>query len=492
MASLASIQSSDEIKPLQNRKKGRLVQAVIDQHKFFGAAVAISPLKNDPKYREILKTEFNAATAENCMKWGSLQKSKNEWDFVDADYFVDFCRENDIVVKGHTLVWHNQLPTFVSELSLGTNSGKTLLQYMEEHIRTTMHHFKGRVRSWDVLNEIISDDGLGLRDCIFTKHLGSENWGFVAKVYRWAHEVDPECLLFYNDYSISHINSKSNYAYQMIKYLLNEKVPVHGVGFQGHIHASHYNANSVYQNIKRFTDLGILVNFSEVDVRTRGISNSKSIRLKRQEVVYEELSQCLVNHQNFESFTLWGFTDLHSWVHGFFGEDEPLLWDKKYNKKPAYEGFLRGLKKPSSYYEENQKRVVQLNRHNIHSARHCVVSDAIYYVKKEGMVSFTLTDPSDAMKPITKINIKVATQLRGKYIELYGYENCGTKKLQLLSKMQLQDTGSYDIYEVQQFVTEKEFKIASNCHVHNGKEFSVFTLLFRHDDVGNFREIQFL
>ena len=91
---------------------------------------------------------------------------------------------------------------------------------MEEHIRTTMHHFKGRVRSWDVLNEIISDDGLGLRDCIFTKHLGSENWGFVAQVYRWAHEVDPECLLFYNDYSISHVNSKSNYAYQMIKYLL--------------------------------------------------------------------------------------------------------------------------------------------------------------------------------------------------------------------------------------------------------------------------------
>ena len=100
MASLTSTTlSPDEIKSSPECKKGRLVQAVIDQHKFFGAAIAIPPLKNDPKYREILKTEFNAATAENCMKWGSLQKSKNEWDFDDADYFVDFCLENDIVVK---------------------------------------------------------------------------------------------------------------------------------------------------------------------------------------------------------------------------------------------------------------------------------------------------------------------------------------------------------------------------------------------------------
>ena len=361
------------------------------------------------------------------MKWGSLQKSRNEWDFRDADYLVDFCCKNDIVVKGHALVWHNQLPAFVSELSLGTNSGKTLLKYIQEHIRTTMHHFKGRVRSWDVLNEIISDDGLRLRDCIFTKHIAIENWDFIAKVFRWAHEVDPECLLFYNDYSISHINSKSNYAYKMIKYLLDENVPVHGVGFQGHIHASHYNANSIHQNIKRFTELGILVNFSEVDVRTRGISDSKSIRLKRQELVYEELAQCLIKHKNFESFTLWGFTDLHSWVHGFFGEDEPLLWDKKYNKKPAYEGFLRGLQNPSSCHTEKIKLKLQLNRQNIHSARDCVVSDAIYYVKKEGMVSFILTDPSDAMTPITKIKIKVATELGGKQIELYGYENDGTK-----------------------------------------------------------------
>ena len=126
MASLTSTTlSPDEIKSSPECKKGRLVQAVIDQHKFFGAA--IPPLKNDPKYREILKTEFNAATAEKLHEMGIASEIKNEWDFDDADYFVDFCLENDIVVKGHALVWHNQLPTFVSELSLGTNSGKTLL-----------------------------------------------------------------------------------------------------------------------------------------------------------------------------------------------------------------------------------------------------------------------------------------------------------------------------------------------------------------------------
>ena len=131
----------------------KVIQA-LKKEKLFGAAVAMTPLRNDVKYRSILKEEFNAATAENCMKWGSLQINESEWDFNDADYFVNFCYENSIKVKGHALIWHNQMPSFLSNVS----DGEMLLYYMESHVRKAVSHFKGKVRSWDVLNEIVSDN----------------------------------------------------------------------------------------------------------------------------------------------------------------------------------------------------------------------------------------------------------------------------------------------------------------------------------------------
>jgi len=468
----------------------KVIQA-LEKEKLFGAAVAMTPLRNDVKYRSILKEEFNAATAENCMKWGSLQINESEWDFNDADYFVNFCCENSIKVKGHALIWHNQMPSFLSNVS----DGEMLLYYMESHVRKTVSHFKGKVRSWDVLNEIVSDNGKSLRDCIFTKYLG---WDFISKIFKWAHEEDPDCLLFYNDYDIGHMNNKSNFTYKMIKDLLDQNIPIHGVGFQGHIHASNYDISSIDENIKRFTDLGILVNFSEVDIRVRGISDNLNDRLERQKKVYYELAQCVFKYKKFESFTLWGFTDLHSWVHGFFGKDEPLLWDTNYQKKPAYFGFLQGILNASDgAITTNNSLHIALNRANIHSFKNCVVSDAIYYVKEQAVVGFKFIGHDNntifVSNTINRVNITVATEANNKMIELYGYRDIdGENKLQLLCNMQLKSTNSYDNYQVQQFATSRKFKISSGHNDENGERYSIFTLIFRDNDVGNFRAIEFV
>ena len=109
--------------------------------------------------------------------------------------------ENSIKVKGHAPIWHDPMPSFIN-----VSDGEMLLYYMESHVRKTVSHFKGKVRSWDVLNEVVSDNGNSLRDCIFTKYLG---WDFISKIFKWAHEEDPDCFLFYNDYDIGHMNNST-------------------------------------------------------------------------------------------------------------------------------------------------------------------------------------------------------------------------------------------------------------------------------------------
>eukprot|EP00943_MAST-04B_sp_MAST-4B-sp1_P005990 g5990.t1 len=429
------------------------------------------------------------------MKWGSLQISESKWNFDDADYFVQFCLKNGIKVKGHALVWHNQTPPFISKVS----NGEMLLYYMEAHVRKSVSHFKGKVRSWDVLNEIISDDGKSLRNCIFTKYLG---WDFISKIFHWAHEEDPNCLLFYNDYDIGHVNSKSNFAYKMIKDLLEQDVPIHGVGFQGHIHANHYNINSIDENIRRFIDLGIYVNFSEIDVRVRGVSDDADARLDKQKHVYREIAKCAFKYEKFESITMWGFTDLHSWVHGFFGPDEPLLWNKKYEKKPAYYGFLEGVagdvnseRGAISNNSPSGSIRILLNNRTIHASSNCMVSDAVYYVKKGGLVLFKMDSSYFSFyrgKFINRINLTVSTKLTNKTIELFGYTNRDDdcNQLELLCRMQLKTTNSYDNYQVQSFKPEKKFRITSNAK--DGKGYCIFSLIFRDNNVGNFQAIEFL
>ena len=304
---------SEEGSPGRNVVKGDLaclLAAIPPTEKggarLLGAAVAMGPLRSEQRYRDTLSREFNAATAENAMKWGSLQSKEGEWNFDDADYFIDFCEKNGLAVKGHALVWHNQYPAFLDTRSKEGMAAETLLGYMEAHIKTVVGRYKGRVRSWDVLNEVVGDDGRTLRKTMFTELVGEM---FIPLIFQWAHEADPDALLFYNDYSIDQVNPKSSYTFDMLKKLVDSGVPVHGVGLQGHLHVSAVNVESIVENIRRFSELGLLVNFSEVDVRICGMGEH---RLALQQNVCRQLFYNCFMQPRFEGFTFWGFTDKHS------------------------------------------------------------------------------------------------------------------------------------------------------------------------------------
>jgi endo-1,4-beta-xylanase len=311
-----------EVAPLRDAaaQAGRLV----------GAAVYSSALATDPTYAGAVGRHFNYLTAEYEMKWNPVQKTPGVYDFSGGDAIVAFAESRGVRVKGHALVWHQALPSWVESLS-----PPELRIAVEEHIRTVAGHYRRRVYAWDVVNEAIDDSQPGLRSTVFSRGLGPD---YVAELFRFARRADPEAELIYNDYGGEGLNRKSNDIYELVKDL-KQRGLVDGVGLQMHISAASFpSVADVRANIQRLADLGLQVNLSEMDVRVREVAGDPATKLQRQRQVYRDVVAACVAVTRCEAVTFWGFTDAHTWVDSAFGPDDPLLFDEQYRAKPAFFG----------------------------------------------------------------------------------------------------------------------------------------------------------
>ncbi|SCG35750.1 endo-1,4-beta-xylanase [Micromonospora coxensis] len=324
-----------------------------------GTAVDMDALADpaDPRYRELAASEFSSVTAENVMKWESLEPTRGSYDWGPADAFVDFARRNDQRVRGHVLVWHNQLPGWLtSGVADGSISREELRELLREHITTVVSRYRGRIWQWDVVNEAVSDpwdtpSTLHYKG-FWAQHLGP---GYIADAFRWARAADPKALLFYNDYNIEAFgsgdpaNDKTQFVYDMAKRLLAEGVPIDGVGSQGHLGTQYGNFDTfqVAAALKRFSALGLATAFTEVDVRSRltegvqaGDSEEINPRLQASASNFSVLLKACLADRHCLSYTVWGFSDRHSWVPGWF-DDPPeglaTLYDEQYRPKRAYQ-----------------------------------------------------------------------------------------------------------------------------------------------------------
>jgi len=299
--------------------------------KWVGAAVQSSLLRNDATYAATFRKHFDYVTAEWEMKWDPLQREPGVFDFSGGDRIVRFAESSGMNVKGHALLWHQATPAWVEELS-----PPELRIAMEDHIRTVVQHYRGRVAVWDVVNEAIDDSNGGLRDTVFLRGLGP---GYIAEAFRLARQADPDALLVYNDYGGEGLNQKSNAIYNLVRGLKESGVPIDGVGLQMHLSAAGYPpAGQIAANVARLADLGLLVNISEMDVQIRDLAGDAASRLQRQREVYREAVGVCAAQPRCDAVTFWGFTDAHSWIDEFFGEDDPLLFDEQYQAKPAFFG----------------------------------------------------------------------------------------------------------------------------------------------------------
>jgi GH35 family endo-1,4-beta-xylanase len=289
--------------------------------------------EEDPNYASVLSREFDYLTPACIMKWETIDK----WGFAPADALVKFASDYQMKVKGHCLVWHLELPAWVNS----SLSADALRQAMEKHIREEVGHYRSKVYAWDVVNEAVDDAGK-LRKTIFLDKLGE---GYIAEAFQLAHEADPDALLFYNDYA-EWPGAKSDRVYKLVKKLVADGVPIHGVGLQMHLDAWDCpDPEDIAANVRRLAALGLKVNISEMDVRIteKKLRGTLQERLEIQRRIYHDVIAACIREKGFMGITFWGFTDAHSWIDLTYGPDDPLLFDENYQPKPAYWGVMGAL-----------------------------------------------------------------------------------------------------------------------------------------------------
>ena len=301
-----------------------------------GAAVALGPLQCESLYAETLAREFSMLTPENVMKFGPLHPEQERYDFAAADAIVAFARSHDMQVRGHTLVWHNQLPSWLTKRDW---TREALIEILREHITTVVGRYRGRVGAWDVVNEAVADDG-SLRDTIWLQGIGPE---YLDMAFRWAHEADPEARLFYNDYNGEGQGCKADAIYKWVRDFVRRGVPIRGVGLQMHVALDRFpEPQAVAANVERLAGLGLEVHITEMDVRIEEPATAED--LHRQASVYGDMLRVCLTADNCSAFVLWGFTDRWSWIPHFFeGCGRALILDEDYRPKPAYHALREAL-----------------------------------------------------------------------------------------------------------------------------------------------------
>jgi endo-1,4-beta-xylanase len=287
--------------------------------------------------------EFDYITPEDEMKWDVTEPTRNQFTFGPGDQIADFANANGMKIKGHTLVWYNQLPSWVSSLT----SASDLRSAMVNHIQRVMQHYddKGGVIAWDVVNEAWDDtDPTKLRDSVFSRVIGSS---YIDDAFSAAHTADPTVKLFYNDYATDGLSTKSNSVYTMVQGLKSRGIPIDGVGIQMHWRSvgSTLTAADVISNMQRLIALGLEVVISEMDVQL-----CKGGTLSDQQARFHDIVAACLTQPKCTAVTFWGITDKYSWLNsrtdlGCTGSEtpRPLLWDDSYNKKPAYTGVMDAL-----------------------------------------------------------------------------------------------------------------------------------------------------
>lgn len=294
-----------------------------------GAAVGADELRSEAPYRRVLARDYASVTPENAMKWASTEPDRGVEDFRDADALVGFATAHGQQVRGHTLVWYRQLPGWL--VADGDPPADELRALLRRHITDTVGRYRGRVASWDVVNEAVDDDG-SLRGDVFARVLGP---GYVADAFRWAYEADPGARLYYNDYGLEDGGPKADAVHALVSRLVEQGVPIDGVGFQGHVTLT-TPLGSLTATMDRFAALGLATPLTEVDVRIDDATGARA--LQEQAGVYGRLVDACLEARDCPSFTTWGVDDAHSWVPGEFpGQGRALLRDARLDPKPAYE-----------------------------------------------------------------------------------------------------------------------------------------------------------
>jgi endo-1,4-beta-xylanase len=303
--------------------------AAAQSHRLIGAALAASHL-SEAAFAATAAAHLNYATPENEMKWDATEPTRGTFQYGGGDIIVTFAAANGIAVKGHTLVWHSQLPAWVSAITTASD----LHAAMINHITQVVSHYRGKVVAWDVVNEAWNDNGKSLRSSPFYELLGAS---YIDDAFTAARAADPNARLYYNDYGGEGSGNKSDAIYNMVQGMIARGVPIDGVGLQMHTGPSNASpsAADVATNMRRLGALGLDVVVSEMDVQ---ICSSD---VDTQRTRFHDIAADCMAEPACKALTVWGVPDKYSWRNGTVcATPRPLLFDDNYAPKPAHAGVL--------------------------------------------------------------------------------------------------------------------------------------------------------
>ncbi|MFX1295871.1 MAG: endo-1,4-beta-xylanase [Promethearchaeota archaeon] len=305
-----------------------------------GVAVNSFQLRYNQKYRNVLAYHFDCVTPENEMKMEFLAPAKDVYRWSEADLIVDFAERIGAEVIGHTLICDTQLPSWVYSFSGNQTEWKNMLK---SYIQTVVGHYKGRIKTWIVVNEAIEDEGF--KDTIWYEKIGVE---YFNDAFRWAYEADPNASLFYNDYGLCNDPSKLDSVLNIINSSITQGVPIHGIGFQTHISLFFNDPTNttIQMALQKAEALNLSLRVTELDIESNPDNNYNYLTpamSQSQKQRYQEVVSLFLNSSKTIGITVWGVSDACSWKNTPTHPDWPLLFDENYAPKPAAEGFLNAL-----------------------------------------------------------------------------------------------------------------------------------------------------
>jgi endo-1,4-beta-xylanase len=308
----------------------------------YGACVRVEPLQAESDYRAAFQTYCQQLTAEGDLFWATLRPTRDQFRFERADQVFAFANANGMIMRGHTLVWYGAMPAWTSDIEGAADAERE----MTTHIERVMAHYRGKVKTWHVVNEPIDDSTgnvPGLRPNIWLENLGDR---YIDIAFRTAHAADPAAELVINEYDIECADGtspKKREAFlKLIRGLIDRGVPLHGVGLQGHIKGGYpIDRDGFYDFVAEIHSLGLNVHVTELDVIDRDLPGPIG---KRDDAVASHARDFLeaITAAVRPSFIgTWGITDRYTWVPIWYKRrdglpNRPLPLDDQYQQKPLW------------------------------------------------------------------------------------------------------------------------------------------------------------
>ncbi len=307
-----------------------------------GVAISTDLLQYNDRYREITISQFNRISGETAWLYDRVHPHKDLFNWSDYDTLVKFGETYDKDIVGHSLVYHDYLPYWLTEFSGSKSDWEAILK---DHIQTIVSRYKGKIDTWIVVNEAFNEDGT-LRNSIWKENIGSS---YISKAFIWAHEANPDAKLFYNDYNLALNRNKLNAVLRLLKTFKENGIPVHGLGCQLHIFDQFPEISEINEMALKIQQNDLLVYYSEIDISLNIYSKYNSPTNEMLMNQKRKLKGIVNGYKRLDKkyqygISFWNVSDADTWIRNNFDRiDWPCMWDDNYEPKPMYCGIKEAL-----------------------------------------------------------------------------------------------------------------------------------------------------